>query len=243
MIEQIKNKIATLVENTRRGTEKYLEVSKKLILKDFSILTLTKNGYCLFNCNYLTDDIYQDVAYDYKIVRPNIDIAESVTNATEMFANTQITDIIIDLKITCDLTRTFFFSTKLETIPLIYLDKSNITFINTFTNCVKLKNISFMGNSIDKSIDFSFCKHLTTESLLSIIENLKTYDLDDENAYANKLTLSQVSWDNLNNNFSLKDYLLSLGITEDELQIALESVGLSLTSTWQDFLFVQGWTT
>lgn len=104
-------------------------------------------------------------------------------NAESVFQASDITHIDTPITVT-GLTMTAFFSgcDVLETISSLTLNDV-AGFVNTFTTCKKLKNIT-IGGSIDVNISFSDCSLLTDASVQSIIDHLK----DLTGATAQKLT-------------------------------------------------------
>lgn len=68
----------------------------------------------------------------------------------------------------------FFSCSRLETIQEPF-DFSKVTNTNnTFSNCTALKDIKFVSETIKVSINFSYCKMLTLESVQSIFDGLAT---------------------------------------------------------------------
>ena len=94
------------------------------------------------------------------------------TNASLIFYNCSITEILIPITVTgLPMSQTFHNCAKLVTISKLVLN--GVTeFTNTFSYCSKLKNITIEG-SIDVNFNISATAVLTNESVQSIIDHLK----------------------------------------------------------------------
>ena len=103
-----------------------------------------------------------------------------VTNMHEMFSYcTSLIELDLssfDTRKTNDMTGMFFGCENLKTLNLSSFDASLLGFLSTgtmFSHCYKLENLQAPKN-IKSDIKFSDCTNLTHDSLMSIINNLKT---------------------------------------------------------------------
>lgn len=97
-----------------------------------------------------------------------------VTYNSNMFGQASISDtkVSIDFTNTSNLGSMFLSCTNLVTIRQLTVTEKT-TFLNTFQNCGKLKNITFSG-TIGTDISFNWSP-LTPESMKSVILALKNY--------------------------------------------------------------------
>lgn len=93
---------------------------------------------------------------------------------SNMFAYSTITHIPeLNAPLVTKFLQTFVSAKSLVTIDKIVCGEA-ATFSNTFKNATALENVVFEG-VIGNDIDFSYCTKLTKESILSVINALKTY--------------------------------------------------------------------
>lgn len=100
-------------------------------------------------------------------------------NANALFLASAITDTKVPINLgTTTLNKAGMFesATNLVTIRELIWD-CDINFANQFSNCVKLKNITFNG-TITRNINMQWCP-LTPESAWNVVQHLKIFDMDD----------------------------------------------------------------
>lgn len=172
MIEQIKNKISTLVENTKRG----LLMGREALKNDFAehFQDGGKRKDYLFNNKYWDDTTF--------LMKYPMDL----TSCSYTFITSKITHIdvpiilngfVIDeydgLKYPADIIAVFGGARELETIEEIRINEGDQQiYSNVFSNCVSLKNINkIVGTISGDGLDFTQTQ-VTPETMLVIITAL-----------------------------------------------------------------------
>jgi hypothetical protein len=107
-----------------------------------------------------------------------------------MFRGSKIKTVPKISLISASLNEMFYEARSLETIEEIELPYSAGSASNAFTNCIALKNVTFVGpKAVTGSISFQSCTLLTKESITSIVNILSA------TASGKTLTLSKVAVD------------------------------------------------
>lgn len=103
-------------------------------------------------------------------------ITTGVRNVANMFNNSGVTRIpSLDFSSVSSLSQVFYQCFALETIDEIIVSATTTAFSNAFTGCTKLANLKINGELAKSGQNFAPCTALTHDSLMSIINALKTY--------------------------------------------------------------------
>ena len=125
------------------------------------------NAFQLFRGTLVNGDLVNDFGV-------SIDFSDC-TNMQYVFMRCYFDRIgVVDASKTTSLTGAFQNATELKTIDAVVLmEDGKNTFSNAFSGATALENITIVG-AIGNNIDFSACKKLTHNSLMSIINHLQT---------------------------------------------------------------------
>lgn len=103
-----------------------------------------------------------------------------------MFQQMNFTDTLVDIEVLSQgngWSHCFYYCSNLKTIRKIIITGSNVNFESsaTFQGCSALENITFEGE-IRGNLYLRWSSQLTHDSLMSIINHLKDYALNNDNA-------------------------------------------------------------
>lgn len=121
---------------------------------------------------FQNSDINVDLVEHLNVLGVELDISKA-TGISKVFQKTEFTRLgLIDTTNVTAATQLFNSSEYLVTIDTLKCKYTN-TWSSAFTGCSALVNITIDGE-IGKAIDFSACKKLSHDSLMSIINHLRT---------------------------------------------------------------------
>lgn len=98
----------------------------------------------------------------------------------------------LDMSSCKEMIRVFYLVTTLKKATLLNI-REDCVFTNPFSSCSALEELIVTG-IIGQDINLQWSKKLTLESLISLIDCLKQYLDEPDNAYTKTITLSAESW-------------------------------------------------
>lgn len=117
----------------------------------------------------------------------------------DMYTHSWVTDSKVPIKLSEYGGSKTFRNSELVTIRKLIVDEDT-PMSQQFTNCGSLENLTIEG-TIGTDANFQWCECLTLESMVSIIDALKYFVMDDpDNAYTCTIQFSDDCWDILKTN-------------------------------------------